>query len=71
MGSKCHQQFAGFASGFEKWLQDKLQNNTPYNQIVREILTSGNGDRWGINQAIVVQNGGGNNANPGTFLHRQ
>ncbi len=63
LGSNVSQQFAGFAPGFEKWLQDKLQNNTPYNQIVREILTSGNNSQ-GFNQAIAFQNG---NATPGAF----
>jgi hypothetical protein len=65
LGSNVNQQFAGFAPGFEKWLQDKLQSNTPYNQIVREILTSGNGDPLVARVALV--NGAGN-ANPNAFF---
>ncbi len=53
LGSNLSPEVAGLAPSFEGWLQERLKNNTPYNRLVHEILTSG-----GTTQPMPLRAGG-------------
>jgi hypothetical protein len=42
-----NQNLVGFRPGIEAWLRNELKNNTPYDKMVREIVTGGSGGRAG------------------------
>lgn len=60
LGSNVQQQFAGFAPGFEMWLQEQLKTNASYDRLVRDLLTSAGND-----SSMAFR--GGTNASPAAF----
>lgn len=61
-----NQQFRFFAVGFKTWLEGELQKDTPYDQMVRAIITASTNQPGGMGRQAFVQQQQG--ASPFAFI---
>ncbi len=50
-----NEQGAGLASAAEAWLRERLKNNTPYDRLVREMITASPSDNGGMAGSVFFQ----------------